>query len=159
MTEQSYHEQNLKKVLELLPEYQWAAQMAIIDCDRLGHRIRVSEVYRPQARQDALYAQGRTKKGPVVTWTRKSKHTERKAMDVYCLNCTYSDIVPIFAKYGIVRDPVLIKLGDFGHFDCDNAKKKPTPNIPKTKKAAERLVNRIKPESRAKRLKERLQSK
>jgi len=29
---------------------------------------------RTQAEQDALYAQGRTTKGPVVTWTRKSNH-------------------------------------------------------------------------------------
>ena len=159
MTEQSYHEQNLKKVLELRPEYHWAAQMAIMDCDHIGKRIRVSEVYRPQSRQDALYAQGRVKKGPVVTWTRKSKHTERMAMDVYCINCTYADIVPIFAKYGIVRDPALIRLGDFGHFDCDRAIPRPIPNIPKTQKAAERLAGRMQPESRAKRLRERLQSK
>lgn len=43
----------------------------------------VIETYRPQERQDALYAQGRTKPGRrVVTWTRHSRHTDRDAADV-----------------------------------------------------------------------------
>lgn len=33
---------------------------------------------RTQEEQDALYAQGRTKPGPVVTWTRNSKHIPQK---------------------------------------------------------------------------------
>ncbi len=32
---------------------------------------------RTQAEQDALYEQGRTKPGPIVTWTRKSKHIKQ----------------------------------------------------------------------------------
>lgn len=34
----------------------------------------VLEGLRSQARQDRLYAQGRSTPGPVVTWTRKSRH-------------------------------------------------------------------------------------
>jgi peptidoglycan LD-endopeptidase CwlK len=37
---------------------------------------------RTQAEQDALYAQGRTKPGRIVTWTRKSKHIEGVAFDI-----------------------------------------------------------------------------
>lgn len=37
---------------------------------------------RTQAEQDALYAQGRTKPGPVVTWTRNSNHIGGRAVDV-----------------------------------------------------------------------------
>lgn len=37
---------------------------------------------RTQADQDKLWNQGRTTKGPVVTWTRKSKHIEGKAFDI-----------------------------------------------------------------------------
>lgn len=32
---------------------------------------------RTQAEQDALYEQGRTREGPIVTWTRNSKHIPR----------------------------------------------------------------------------------
>ena len=41
--------------------------------------------YRSQKEQDGLYAQGRTKPGRIVTWTKKSKHIERKAFDIAIL--------------------------------------------------------------------------
>jgi peptidoglycan L-alanyl-D-glutamate endopeptidase CwlK len=37
---------------------------------------------RTQAEQDALYAQGRTKPGPKVTWTRNSRHIGGSAVDL-----------------------------------------------------------------------------
>lgn len=42
----------------------------------------VIEGLRTPARQTELYAQGRTKPGPVVTWTMKSKHLEGRAVDI-----------------------------------------------------------------------------
>lgn len=42
----------------------------------------VIEGRRTLARQRELYAQGRTKPGPVVTWTLKSKHIDGSAVDV-----------------------------------------------------------------------------
>lgn len=42
----------------------------------------VVEGKRTQARQRELYAQGRTKPGPVVTWTLKSKHIDGLAVDI-----------------------------------------------------------------------------
>jgi peptidoglycan L-alanyl-D-glutamate endopeptidase CwlK len=36
---------------------------------------------RTQAQQDALYAQGRTRRGLIVTWTRKSNHIGGSAID------------------------------------------------------------------------------
>jgi peptidoglycan LD-endopeptidase CwlK len=38
--------------------------------------------YRSQKEQDALYAQGRTVPGKIITWTKKSVHTQRRAWDV-----------------------------------------------------------------------------
>lgn len=38
--------------------------------------------YRTQKEQDRLYAQGRTKVGKKVTWTRRSRHTQRIAFDI-----------------------------------------------------------------------------
>lgn len=42
----------------------------------------VVEGLRTAARQQELYAQGRTKPGKVVTWTLKSKHIDGKAVDL-----------------------------------------------------------------------------
>jgi uncharacterized protein YcbK (DUF882 family) len=50
--------------------------------EETGHDVTISETYRSQARQDALYAQGRDADGPVVTWTKNSKHTQGRAVDV-----------------------------------------------------------------------------
>ena len=47
-----------------------------------GHDATVAETVRSQARQDELFAQGRTMPGPVVTWTRASKHSEGRAVDL-----------------------------------------------------------------------------
>jgi peptidoglycan L-alanyl-D-glutamate endopeptidase CwlK len=37
---------------------------------------------RTQEEQDELYARGRTKPGPKVTWTRKSRHIDGEAFDI-----------------------------------------------------------------------------
>lgn len=50
--------------------------------DETGHDVKVAETTRSQARQDALYAQGRQTPGQVVTWTRHSKHLDGRAVDV-----------------------------------------------------------------------------
>ena len=47
-----------------------------------GLTFKVTSGCRTQAEQDALYAQGRTKPGPVVTWTRKSRHIGGRAIDL-----------------------------------------------------------------------------
>jgi peptidoglycan L-alanyl-D-glutamate endopeptidase CwlK len=43
--------------------------------EALPFRILVVEGVRTQERQDELYAQGRTRPGKIVTWTRRSRHT------------------------------------------------------------------------------------
>lgn len=45
-------------------------------------KFMVVEGLRSKARQQELYAQGRTKPGKVVTWTLKSKHIDGKAVDL-----------------------------------------------------------------------------
>ena len=47
----------------------------------LRHWI-VTSFYRDQEHQDWLWAQGRTRPGPKVTWTRNSRHTGRRAWDI-----------------------------------------------------------------------------
>ena len=41
--------------------------------------------YRSQEEQDALYTQGRTAPGKIVTWTHNSRHTRRDAFDIAIL--------------------------------------------------------------------------
>ena len=48
----------------------------------LGHPIIVVETFRPQERQDTLYAKGRTTPGVRVTWTQNSRHTAGRAVDL-----------------------------------------------------------------------------
>jgi len=47
-----------------------------------GHNVTVVEAYRTPERQAALYAQGRSAPGQVVTWTEQSMHSEGLAVDV-----------------------------------------------------------------------------
>lgn len=62
----------------------YLALLAVLRCrQKYGLDVVVSETYRSQKRQNELYAQGRTAPGNKVTWTKKSNHTSRKALDVY----------------------------------------------------------------------------
>ncbi len=51
-----------------------------------GYDVDVRETYRTQARQDQLFAQGRTTPGPVVTWTDHSLHSQGLAADLAITN-------------------------------------------------------------------------
>ncbi len=69
----------------LSPVAQRACRAFLRECEREGLPVLITETYRSQARQDYLYAQGRTRAGKVVTWTRNSRHTGRMAWDI-CKN-------------------------------------------------------------------------
>lgn len=71
-----------RRVEDLTPEMQdlfreFAARMAEAQLPFV-----LTSTRRTLAEQEALYAQGRTAPGPVVTWTMKSKHLEGKAFDI-----------------------------------------------------------------------------
>lgn len=149
----SYHDQNIGKINELLEPLRWPCTQFMDKCLALGLEFQITESFRSQKRQDQLYSQGRTKPGNIVTWTRRSKHTERVAMDLYPL--WYKDrsdqlrkltsIASVALKYGIIRPPELLKLGDYGHFDVQGAK--PVVRKPVTIGAKLRgLKNRLKNE-------------
>jgi peptidoglycan L-alanyl-D-glutamate endopeptidase CwlK len=68
---------------ELLPVAQMACKLLFQQCYKAGIKdIFITETYRSQARQNYLYAQGRTRPGKIVTWTLKSNHTSRLAWDI-----------------------------------------------------------------------------
>ena len=87
-----------------------------------GHVVRVVEGRRSQARQDALFAQGRTAPGPVVTWTRDSAHRDGAAVDVM-INGGYHDAAAFSTLARIAAAEGLRTLGprDPGHLELANA--------------------------------------
>ena len=66
----------------LNPLAQTACRLFLENCKKQGINVFVTETYRSQARQNYLYAQGRTRPGQVVTWTTNSNHTGRMAWDI-----------------------------------------------------------------------------
>ena len=82
-----------RDISELTPNAQKACKLFMEECTRRGLNVLITETYRSQARQDYLYAQGRTRSGKKVTWTKNSRHTSRRAWDI-CKNvkgAEYSD--------------------------------------------------------------------
>lgn len=71
-----------KEIDALVPLAQTACTLFLEECSRRGLRVFLTETFRSQARQNELYAQGRTKPGNIVTWTRKSYHTLGMAWDI-----------------------------------------------------------------------------
>lgn len=63
----------------------------LVDCctlalSRSPFDLTIVEGLRSKERQAELYAQGRTLPGPIVTWTKHSKHLTGKAVDIAPLN-------------------------------------------------------------------------
>ena len=88
-----------------------------------GYKVEVTETYRSQARQNMLYAQGRTDPGDVVTWTRASNHTAGRAADLvvdgsYDNPLAYQRLMRIAREEGLrtlgPRDPGHVELSAFG---------------------------------------------
>lgn len=72
-----------RDLAQLLPAAQTACRLLFQECYKAGIRnIFITETYRSQARQNYLYAQGRTRPGAIVTWTLKSNHSGRLAWDI-----------------------------------------------------------------------------
>lgn len=49
-------------------------------------RYKLTCTLRTVKEQEELYAQGRTKPGPIVTWTKNSRHLNGEAFDIVMLN-------------------------------------------------------------------------
>lgn len=131
-------ERGTKKLEELQESARSPAICWMSECFNLGIPFTVAEVYRSQSRQDNLYKLGRSKPGKIVTWTFTSQHTRRLAADIYPVNMQkmsrqeiidfYDEIDDVAYRYGIARDPELVKRGDLGHYNFHNAKL-PSPPI------------------------------
>lgn len=67
---------------ELHPLVKEQAILLMDKCKQQGLNAKIIETYRSQERQNYLYEQGRSRPGQIVTWTKSSNHTARKAFDV-----------------------------------------------------------------------------
>lgn len=72
-------------VKDLVPELQELFRQFAVKMADAKIPFIVTCTYRSQEEQDILYARGRTTQGPKVTWTKKSKHTDRTAFDIALL--------------------------------------------------------------------------
>ena len=119
----------------------------IARCAEAGIPLQIIFTGRTQEEQNALYAQGRTTPGKVVTWTLDSKHVMKDpdskslAIDVCPFDqfqlhgpdkLAWNDSDPVWDKMGIIGERVGMKWGvvdgngnrkDKGHFEY----KKPEP--------------------------------
>ena len=72
----------VRDIEALMPAAQAACRLFLKKCKEAGLDIFVTETYRSQERQNALYEQGRSRPGQIVTWTKNSRHTNRLAWDI-----------------------------------------------------------------------------
>ncbi len=71
-----------KDISALTENAERACNLFLAECKKAGLKVRITETYRSQRRQNELYAQGRTSPGNIVTWTKNSRHTSRRAWDI-----------------------------------------------------------------------------
>jgi hypothetical protein len=93
-----------------------------------GHDVTVVETVRSQSRQDALFAQGRTAPGAVVTWTKNSKHSKGLAADLVVDGqwqnpAGYAHLAAVAKQEGLrtlgARDPGHVELPTDGAVSSD----------------------------------------
>lgn len=71
-----------RDINKLAEPFKSKVKLFLDDCKQQGVNIFVTEAKRSLERQKELYASGRTKSGPILTWTLKSKHLEGMAIDI-----------------------------------------------------------------------------
>lgn len=141
-----------KDLNELNPLVKQQAELFLKKCEEEGLKIKITETYRSQERQNYLYCQGRTvaqatAKGisqtfakqycnpsaNQVTWTLKSNHTSRKAFDI-CQNIA-SDLynTAVLKKAGQIAKTIGLDWGgdwtsspDMPHIENQNLKPIPS---------------------------------
>lgn len=122
-----------RDLAELLPAAQTACRLLFQECYKAGIKnIFITETYRSQARQNYLYAQGRTRPGQIVTWTLNSNHKSRLAWDIavdppqslYDVT-TLSKIGAIARKLGITWGGDWVGSIDRPHFEVKSSWKMP----------------------------------
>jgi peptidoglycan L-alanyl-D-glutamate endopeptidase CwlK len=74
-----------RSIEDLTPETQELYNKFAVIMKSKGINYIVTCTFRSQDEQNSLFEQGRTKPGQIVTWARKSRHTDREAFDIAIL--------------------------------------------------------------------------
>lgn len=95
---------NSRKIEDLHPKVKLLCEQFINGCDAAGIDVLITSTYRDMESQGALYAQGRTTKGNIVTNAKagQSFHNYRVAFDFVPIvggKCVWND-AGLFAKCG-----------------------------------------------------------
>lgn len=112
---------------KLHPKVKELAEQLLKECASAGLNIKITETYRSVARQDELYAQGRTTKGNIVTYAKgsdmSSYHQWALAFDV-CNNVKGKEYdIGVLSKVGAIGQKLGLEWGgswkdfkDYAHF-------------------------------------------
>jgi D-alanyl-D-alanine dipeptidase len=116
-----------KRIVQLHPKVQKAFKDFIQDAEEdLGITLRISQGLRTMEEQNALYEQGRTKPGKVVTKAKagRSFHNYGLAIDLVVMKGTQvnweydmSKLLPFAQKYGIDWGGSWKTFKDYPHFE------------------------------------------
>ncbi len=123
-----------RTISELTPLAQQACNLFMARCKAAGLDIFITETYRSQERQNYLYEQGRTRPGQIVTWTKTSRHTSRRAWDIACIGEELYD-TNVIKKAGKIAADLGITWGgtwntpDRPHFEIGASWKAPAAEI------------------------------
>jgi peptidoglycan L-alanyl-D-glutamate endopeptidase CwlK len=96
-----------RNLSDLVPSVQTAAEAALAECAAKGLDVLVTCTYRSPADQNALYAQGRTAPGAIVTNARagQSMHQYRCALDIVPMRygkCVWNGSDPVWQQIAAV---------------------------------------------------------
>ena len=118
---------NEKRVSVLHPPFQTLVRTFLAECEKAGHRLRVTHGHRSLDEQAKLYAQGRTTPGSIVTQAKpgSSAHNYAAAIDVVFLtkdgkvdwNGPWKAIGVIGEKLGLVWGGHFKTIVDRPHFE------------------------------------------
>lgn len=121
-----------KNIITLLPPVQFLARSLIANAHANGIDIQVISGTRTYAEQDALYNQGRSKPGKIVTNARggQSWHNHQVAFDIGVFkDGKYLDESPLYTKVGALGKALGLEWGgdwqtitDMPHFQLTNGK-------------------------------------
>lgn len=131
-----------RAISELTPLAQQACNLFMTRCKAAGLDIFITETYRSQKRQYYIYGQGRTRSGQIVTWTKSSRHTSRRAWDIACNGGTLYNLT-VLAKAGQIAADLGITWGgtwntpDRPHFEISTSWKAPVVEIVKAEEDEE----------------------
>lgn len=138
-----------RRIESLHPTAQKACRLFLDECEKAGVNIFITETYRSQARQNYLYAQGRTRPGQKVTWTLNSNHKSKLAWDIAVSPPRSLYDVATLNKAGAIARGLGITWGgdwrptiDRPHFEVKTSWKAPAQTASDVKEL-QRLLNQV----------------